>query len=386
MTSGVSVGGLAPAERWRALGPGRRAVAVGVGLVVVLNVTLAAVRWVTGGAGPGGEPSSSYATAPDGAAAYAELLARQGHPVQRLRTDLARARLDPAGTVVVLDPRQVDDPESAALERFVRDGGRLVAAGQQSAPALRQLLPEGPVWSPAGVDLATPLAPAPELGLVGSIRAAGEGSWSSVGSALPVLAGKEQVVAAVAMVGKGRVVLLADASVFQNRFLGEDDNAAFVLNAAGARGRPVSFAEAAHGYGQSQGLGALPSRWRWALGGVVVATLVWMWSRGKRFGPPEETSRPLPPPRRAYVDAVAASVARTRQPDAGVEPLRRAARARLAQRAGLSPAASEAELTEAARRLGGDPEDVARLLAPISRSDDLVPAGRAASWVLEQGW
>ncbi len=377
--------GPGPAERWRALGPGRRAVVAGVGLVVILNVTLAAVRWVTGGAGPGGEPSSSYATAPDGAAAYADLLARQGHPVQRLRTDLARARLDPRSTLVVLDPRQVDDSESAALERFVGDGGRLVVAGRQSAPPLRQLLTEGPVWSPAGVDVATPLAPAPELGAVGSIRAAGEGSWSSVGSALPVLAGREQVVAAVATVGKGKVVLVADASVFQNRFLGEADNAAFVVAATGARGRPVSFAEAAHGYGQRQGLGALPSRWRWALGGVVVATLVWMWSRGKRFGPPEETSRSLPPPRRAYVDAVAASVARARQPDAGVEPLRRAARARLAQRAGLSSGASDAELTEAARGLGGDAEEVARLLAPITRSDDLMAAGRAASWVLEKG-
>lgn len=382
-------GARTPAERWQSLGAGWRVALVVLALVVSVNVLLAGVRQVTGGAGPGGEPSSSYATAGDGAAAYADLLGRRGHPVERLRSGLDQAPLQSDSTLVVLDPRLLEDTESAALERFVRSGGRLVLAGQQTAPLLRGLLPEGPVWSPAGMGRATPLVPTPEVGEVGSVRASGEGSWRSVGSALPVLAGRsdagEQILAAVAVVGQGRVVLVADAGIFQNRLLGEDDNAAFAVAAIGARGRPVGFAEATHGYGESEGLAAVPSRWRWALGGAVVTALVWMWSRGARFGPAEEVTRALPPPRRAYVDAVAASVARAKEPDGGVEPLRTAAADHLARRAGLSPKARPAELIDAAARLGGNPGDVARLLAPIGNDEDLVGAGRAAAWVLGKG-
>ena len=55
------------------------------------------------GGSPGGPTSSSYATGGDGLAAYASLLGRAGHPVSRLRTPLADARLDPRDTLVVLD-------------------------------------------------------------------------------------------------------------------------------------------------------------------------------------------------------------------------------------------------------------------------------------------
>lgn len=147
------------AERWQALGAGWRAALVVVALVVGVNVLLAGVRQVTGGAAPGGEPSSSYATAREGAAAYADLLVRRGHPVERLRSTLDRAPLRAGSTLVVLDPRPLDDTESAALERFVRSGGRLVLAGREAAPVLRRLLAEGPVWSPSGMDRARPLVP-----------------------------------------------------------------------------------------------------------------------------------------------------------------------------------------------------------------------------------
>lgn len=373
------------AERWRALSPASRAVTCVLVAIVSVNVLLAGVQRLTGGPGPGGKPSSSYATAPDGAAAYAELLSRHGHPVRRLRSTLDEVTLDTAVTIVVLDPEELEAEESDALERFVRDGGRLVAAGRETAPTLRRLVGDGVVWSPRGVEQASPLAPAAEVAAVRSVRAGSEGSWAAVGAALPVLGHGEQVLAAVAGVGRGRVVLLGDASVVNNRLLDEDDNAAFGIAAVGPRARPVAFAEASHGYADGEGLGALPLRWRWVLAGVALAVLVWMWSRAKRFGPAEDATRALPPPRRAYVDAVAATLARTRQPEAALEPLRTVARAALARRAGLPAEADDSELVEAARRLGGPADDVARLLVPSRVKDDeaLVGAGRAAAWVRE---
>ena len=392
-----------PGERWRAVAPGWRAVLVLVALVAGLNVLLAGVERVLGGDEPGGAPSSSYATAPDGAAAYADLLARHGHPVQRLRSALDEADLHPAGTVVVLDVPELANAEAEALGRFVRDGGRLVVAGQQGAPLLRRLLGEGPVWSPGGAERATPVVPASEVRGVGAVRTGGEGSWRTVGTALPVLAtppdgdggggqrgesgeiGEQPALVVVANVGRGRVVALADPSVLQNRLLDEEDNAAFGVASAGAPGRPVSFAEASHGYADGEGLAALPSRWRWGAAVALVAALVWMWSRAKRFGPPEEVTRALPPPRRAYVDALAASVARTADRDGGVQPLRDAVRRRLAQRASLPHDVGDADLVHVAGRLGADPADMARLLAPVGDDEDLLGAGRAAAWALGKG-
>ncbi len=373
-----------PTERWRAMSPGRRAVLSVVAVVAGVNVFLAGLQWVTGGPGPGGERSSSYATAPHGAAAYADLLARRGHGVERLRSRLDQASLDSRTTLVVLEPHHLEDSESEALRHFVADGGRLVAAGRETAPMLRRMLGDL-TWSPEGVEQASPLAPTSEVSALGSVRAGAEGSWARTGVALPVLGDDERVLAAAATVGRGRVVLLADPTIVQNRLLGEDGNAAFAISAVGPPGRPVVFAEDAHGYADGEGLGALPSRWRWGLAGAVVAALVWMWSRGKRLGPAEETSRAFPPPRRAYVDAVASTLARTRQPDAAVAPLREAARSLLASRAGLSPEADPEELAEAACRLGGDRHDVARLLSsePLGSDEDLVRAGRAAAWVRE---
>lgn len=373
------------AERWRQLGAPWRWLIAAVGLLVAFNVVVAAVGAVSGGPAPGGPPSSSYATAGPGAAAYAELLGGHGHRVRRLRARLDRGRLDPGSTVVVLDPDELEDREAHALRRFVTGGGRLVAAGRQVAPALATVLRPAPAWSPAGVRRATPLVPVAEVAGVTGVRAAGTGSWEDSGQGLPVLGDRQRVLAAVASVGAGRVVLLADASVLQNRLLATAGNAAFALAAAGPPSRPVAFAEAAHGYGEVQGLAALPPRWRWALAGAAVATLAWVWSRGKRFGPPEDESRGLPPPRRAYVDAVAATLARSGEPGPAVEPLRRAARAALARRAGLPPDASDADLAAAAVRLGASPGDVAALVGPVTTADDVMAAGRAMAWVASVG-
>ena len=118
--------------------------------------------------------------------------------------------------------------------------------------------------------------------------------------------------------GRGRIVLLADSSPLQNRLLGEADNAAFALALSG-RG-PLTFVESVHGYGPQRGLAALPARFGWALIGLLLAALVFMVARGRRLGPPERERRELPPPRRAYVDALAATMARGKEREEAVAP------------------------------------------------------------------
>jgi hypothetical protein len=124
------------------------------------------------------------------------------------------------------------------------------------------------------------------------------------------------------------VLLLARSSPLQNRLLGRADNAALGLALAGEAGRPVVFVETVHGYGLASGLAAIPDRWLWVLGGLLVAALTWMLARGRRLGPPERERRELPPPRRAYVEALGAALARTRSPQAAGEVVRSAIRSR----------------------------------------------------------
>jgi hypothetical protein len=127
------------------------------------------------------------------------------------------------------------------------------------------------------------------------------------------------------------VALLADTSPLTNELLGTDDDAALGLALAGPAGRPVVFAESVHGYGRANGLSALPTGWRVALAGLLAAAIVLMLARGRRLGPPERADRLLPPARREHVDAVAATLRRTRKPDEAAEPLREALRARLGE-------------------------------------------------------
>lgn len=362
--------------RWRSLSaPVRWAGGLVAGLVAV-RLLLAAMGYATGGGGPEGPPLSSYATTPGGLAAYAELLRDEGSPVTRLRSSLDEARLDPGATVVLLGPDRVGEAEAGALREFLATGGRLIAGGP--GPGwLRRVIPGAPAWSPAGMPDAVPLAPVGEVDEVRRVRTDGRGSWTAGGVALPLLGG-EGTVASVASVGLGRAVLLADASMLTNRRLGDADNAAFGLAAAG-QGRPVLFAEEAHGYGAATGLGALPTRWRFALGGLVAATLVGMWAMGRRLGPPEGAGRELGRPRHAYADAQGINLSRTRSPEEAIAPLKAAAQARLRTRAGLGPSAGGEALRSAAERLGLTGDEVAALVAPVASDAEVMAAGRAAA-------
>jgi len=363
--------------------PGARVLVGVVAVVLGLNLLTAGVTVATGGSGPGGPTSSSYATGGDGLAAYAELLGRHGHDVRQVRTSLDRAGLDAGTTLVLADPKGLTEEEGAAIADFVVTGGRLVVAGAGVAPVLAGLPGAGPDWDDSGARSARPFVPVPELAGVTTVESLGDGSWARAGGMLPVLGGPDGVLATVASVGKGRVVALADASPFQNRLLDQADNAAFALAVVG-EGRPVAFAEAQHGYGRSTGLKAVPSRWRWALAGGVAAALVWMWSQGRRLGPADDIERTGPPPRRAYVEAMAGALAKTRQPEVVVAPLQDRARRHVAARAGLPADASEADLRQAAAGLQLPPTDVDALFRPCRTDADVVAVGRAMASLTER--
>jgi hypothetical protein len=361
------------APRRRRLTPAR-VIALFVALVVALNLVALGLDALTGT--PSGPTSSSYATAPSGLAAYAELLAAFGHPIARLRGSLANHRLDPSATIVLLDPNTVGTGQTARLRSFVERGGRLIAGGPGVVSWMARLAPP-PRWLPTGSPVATPLAPTAETDGVDRVDAAGRGSWSEARGWLPVLAGGPSTLMVVATIGRGRVALLADSSVLQNAFLRLGDNAALGLALAGGSTRRVLFAEGVHGFGEATGVAALPERARWALAALLGAALVYVVARGRRLGPPELAERELPPPRRAYVDALAALLARTRRPAEAIASLQAAARARLARRAGLAGTPDESALRDAAARLGLRESGIRAIFEPARSDDDVMAVGRA---------
>jgi hypothetical protein len=349
-------------------------IAVG-GAIVGLNVVAAIVNGLEHES-PGGPVSSSYATAPDGLAGYADLLRRAGHPVTRLRVPFAEAELDPRDTVVVLDADGVTRRDAETLAEFVRNGGRLVVGGSRPLRWLRTAVPAAPPWQADPVTAPRPQAPVPEIAGVDRVTVGRGGSWATTGAALPALGAGKRSLLSVTTDGAGRVLLLSNAGPLQNARLAAADNAQLGLGLAGGAARRVVFAESYHGYGESSaGLSAIPAAWKVTLGLGLLAVLVLMLARGRRFGPPEPFERELSPPRRDYVDALATTLSRRRDRANGAQALRVRARAIL-----LDDAAADDDLDGLSRRLerAGLPSDEARALVRTPANDtELVAAGQA---------
>ena len=186
---------------------------------------------------PSGPAGSSYATSPAGAAAWAELLTRSGHPVAQLRRPLDDVALPPAATLIMLGADSLSPAAGQNLDRFVRAGGRLVIGGGDPPATLPALLPRAPGWTDSGSVLVKRVAFLPEVDGVNSVRTAGDGAWTS-GPGTPALAGTRGPALLVLRAGRGRVDLLADAAPVENQLLASADNAQLALNLAGPRGCP----------------------------------------------------------------------------------------------------------------------------------------------------
>jgi hypothetical protein len=351
-----------------------RRIALPVVLIVGTMVLLIGVARLT--QGPRGPDSSSYATAPRGAGAYAELLARAGHPVRRIRGSLSQTTISAASTVIVLDPRGVLASEVGALRRFLQRGGRVLAGASPPGAWLRELVgAQAPTWEQGGPTRPGVLARAPETAGVQTIFTDGAGRWTEARGALSLVGDDSGALALIRPVGRGRLVLLADVSPLQNRLLAGADNAAFAL--ALIPSGTVAFAEGVHGYGRVSGLAAIPGRWRLLLAGLLAATLVLVLSRARRLGPPQDGARPMAPPRGEYVDALAAALKRTRMPDEASASVATAARVCLGQRARLGPGASPEAWRSAAGQAGLADDEITALLGRAASDEDVLARGRA---------
>ena len=296
---------MSPARSDKPLGLPRWA-SVLVAVVVGLNLVFFVVDLLFGG--PGGPRSSSLATSGDGLAAYSDLLELNDHPATAVRTNDVGA----THTAILAEPEAFDQDAAEALRRFVHEGGRLIAGGPSAVEWLELVSSDAPSWAPSGSSRFVADPSASDTKGIRSIETTSGGVWTDLGSGRAVVGQPPSVLVAEDDVGDGTVVAIADVSFLHNANLARAENAALGLVLAGEHERPVSFLESVHGFGDARGWSAIPVRWRWAIAGVGMAALVFMWARGRRLGPPEGAASPPPPPRRAYVDALAGALARTK--------------------------------------------------------------------------
>ncbi|HXQ60791.1 MAG TPA: DUF4350 domain-containing protein [Acidimicrobiales bacterium] len=401
LTSGVTPGLTPPppsaTQRWRSVPLRWRIVLIALAAVAGAELASSTVTGL-GGSGSGASgPSSSYDSSATGTEALRQLLTERGHAVDRLTTALGTTSLSPGSTVFVLDPTSWSSSDTAALERVLSQGGRVVLGGPSPGPGpVRSLLgvPSPPVWQAEPAGTAHPVVALPEVMGVQTVRSTGPGSFAAPparpGEPVPLLQGPGGVLALVSE-GRGTLVMLASSSPLQNGSLGEDDNAALALDLV-PPGSPVAFDEYDHGFGRpGTGLAGLPASWRWGLGFALLAVLVWIASASRRFGPPDGPGRIRVPPRVEYVDAMATllSTRPTDQVVKAVAPVRDEARRRLCRRVGLPPDASDPVLAD---RLSNSWDATAlpdglsdAVLGAPGSAEDIVAVGRALAELDREG-
>jgi len=354
----------------------QKVLAIAAVSVLVIGIILAQVSG-TGSSGErplGADPSDE---GPTGLLGLTVLLEGNDHDVERVAEAPSTGDLDSEKTALLVTPGSITAADANALNDLASDGGRVVVAGDPGSEALTRLLDTDAEIGEGGSETVSPVTVSPETAGVASIQLGTTQAVTDAGSALPLLGDAGQAAAVAADIGEGRVVVIADDDLLLNDLIDDADNALFGINLAGEAGREVQLVEAVR-TPPGSGLGALPSDWGWVAAGLLAAALSLAWARGRRLGPAELEARPLPPPRRQYIDAVAGALLRARGTGDAAEPLRQAARDRLKRRAGLPRDASEAQVREAAEAAGLEPAEVEALTGRNDESAMLAAAGALA--------
>ena len=351
-------------------------IAVVIGGLIALNLAASGIDRAVGGRDPSGVAGSSYGTQPDGLGAFASLLAHYGYDITRSRGSIVDASLDNNSTVFVIEPETLTEIEEAALLQFVSAGGRLVLGGSRPF-YLHRFRDRPPEWSPDGVPVYDDIAA--QLGNVRRVESAARGVWTSPGSGTVLVRNGNVGLLTEDRVGRGAIFLLADASPIENAYLARADNAAFALGLTGDATRPVEFIEGVHGYGETRGLGAIPTQWKISLLVLAAAAIALAWSRSRRFGPPDRPARAFPPARAEYVRALAVSLERTRDPGRALARMQEWARSRVARRAHLGPDASLEAIDRAAITLGYSERERAAIRHPATDDDAALALGQVVA-------
>ncbi len=344
-------------------------------LGTVLILTLFSVAFDARVDGPAG---SSIVTTDQGYGAWREVLEELGIPTNQLKVSLDEAVLPADARLVVVspDPALIDADYVMAIQRFLDRGGIVITTegdiglmgGLGTVVGVLADSPSDEEMAVVGEFSDVAVLRVPGLPIDGSARI-------DIGERLV----QSQDGQAVFVSRPGNVILLSDMGLLTNQNLGEADNGILAVRLAGEG--PVYFDEYVHGFGAGQGVAGLPAGMV-SVVLILVATVVWMWAVGARFGPPQQPHRALPPPRAAYLDGIAVSLAKSKPSDAGFGVLRTRARTMLdlySER--FTGAQADDRRRAAATALGITDEELASLDQPTTSSTLAVQAASVVAKV-----
>ena len=276
---------------------------------------------------------STYDTGPNGYRALYNVLSAERVDVMRLERPLGL--LDPrVRTLVISSNRsdvvaqvshaQLDAGDVQRLQRFVREGGRLVLLESPADEALYRafklvIVPAKVHAVPSHLTL-VPMARIAMTSGVASVRAAGVelAPFDSAPGAAPLLGTGAGVAAFWRPYGKGEIVAIAAPSVFSNGEIGQASNARFAYNVLAGHG-PVAFDERLHGYAVDASFwSALPTPVRIAAAIVAAMLALWLVDANVRSAPPLALDVPDERHSASYLAAMAALLRRARAAQLGI--------------------------------------------------------------------
>ncbi len=276
---------------------------------------------------------STYDTGPNGYRALYNVLSAERVDVMRLERPLglldSRVRTlvissNRSDVVAQVSNAQIAGGDVQRLQRFVREGGRLVLLDSPADEALYRafklvIVPAKVRAEPSHVTL-VPMARIAMTSGVASVRAAGVelAPFDSAPGAAPLLGTGAGVAAFWRPYGKGEIVAIAAPSVFGNAELGRASNARFAYNVLAGHG-PVAFDERLHGYAIDASFwSALPTPVRIAAAIVVAMLAFWLVDANVRSAPPPALDVPDERHSASYLAAMAVLLRRARAARLGI--------------------------------------------------------------------
>jgi hypothetical protein len=340
-------------------------IALAAGLFVLVALAVANYESTRGA----GSTYSTYDTGPNGYRALYEVLLRERVPVRRFEREIGLMDHDVRTLVISswqLQPEfalgsPIDRNDRTRLQRFVRNGGRLIVLDDVATSMLTEFgLERGRIYAQAP-DLRPVI---PSLAVLDHVSRV-EGTvrvlyrFSAQPAAIPLLGAQRGIGALDRPYGKGRVVVITAPDMFSNAHIAQADNARFAYQLLAGHG-PVAFDERVHGYAEDKSFwAALPMPVKVAVW-VVVAILILALIEGNvRFAPAVAAEPPDERNSSAYIDSMASLLARAHAGKAVIARLAddavQRARRRASRRDGVTDALNELEsLRELERPASGD--------------------------------
>jgi len=374
------------------LNAGDRKILLAAGIVFAVLVIIAALI-----ASPEDEQHktpTTYSTNSYGAKAAWLLLGEMGYRAER--HELSPVEIDDFRntTLIIAEPSLNPTPEErGAIEMFVREGGRVIAAGYSVAAMLPKsdikrhaaLVETPPEWETfsalAAADITTA---APEITMSPLAY------WASGHTAEALYGTQDEPVAVQYRYGEGTVFWWAAATPLTNAGITEPGNLEFFIACLGGKENRILWDEYFHGYRQSGISPPLRSVLFLFIGFLVQSALLGfavVWTFSRRSGPlrPQFQESRLSP--LEFVETLGNLYHRARAASVAVDICRRRFVYLLTRRLGMSPDDPQEKIERALReRRGFDDAELAELSTVMKDCDAArlrhdMPPGQALALV-----